>query len=114
LLLDANTESLVFPITAGPQAPTGRHRTLSFNAVFSLDGSTLIQGLAAAELHVNTPPKVVVKKEPVAVIKKEEPKSPEVKKERPPTRLEKLRREHAERVRAREAVDDAPATGGTS
>ena len=113
LTLDESTSSLVFPLTAGAKAPTGRHRTLSFNAVFSLDGGTLIQGLAAAELHVNTPPKVAVKKEPVPVVKKEEPKKPEVKKERPPTRLEKLRMEHAERVRAREAADAAPATGGS-
>jgi hypothetical protein len=114
LTLDANTDSLIFPISAGTEAPTGRHRTLSFNATFTLDGGTLIQGLSAAELHVNTPPKVVIEKKPVPVVKKEEPKSPEVKKERPPTRLEKLRREHAERVRARETADAPPTNGGAS
>lgn len=114
LTLDESTSSLVFPLTAGPLAPTGRHRTLSFNATFSLDGGTLIQGLAAAELHVNTPPKLVVEREPAPVVKREEPKKPKEKKERPPTRLEKLRSEHAERVRAREAVDATPASGGTS
>ena len=43
-------------------------------------------------------------------MKKEEPPKPKpapkpkVKKERPPTRLEKLRQEHAERVREREGA----------
>ena len=55
-----------------------------------------------------------IEKEPVVVVKKEEPKTPEVKNERPPTRLEKLRREHAERVRARETVDAPPTKGGAS
>lgn len=103
LTLDASTDTLVFPLRAGPEAPTGRHRTLSFNATFTLEGGSFIQGLAAAELRVNKPAPAAAPK----VKKEEAPKpkpapKPEAKRERPPTRLEKLRREHAERVRERE------------
>ena len=105
LTLDAATETLVFPLRAGPDAPAGRHRTLSFNATFTLEGGSFIQGLSAAELRVNKPaPAPAPKEEKVEPPKpKAEPK-PQVKKERPPTRLEKLRQEHAERVREREGA----------
>lgn len=105
LTLDASTDTLVFALRAGPDAPAGRHRTLSFNATFTLEGGSFIQGLAATDLRVNKPAPA-----PAPKVKKEEapkPKpapKPEVKKERPPTRLEKLRQEHAERVREREGA----------
>ena len=106
LPLDETTDTLVFPIRAGAQAPAGRHRTLSFNATFTLEGGTLIQGLSAAELRVNKPaPAPAPKKEKEAPKPKPKPK-PEVKKERPPTRLEKLRQQHAERVRQREGATE--------
>jgi hypothetical protein len=111
LTLDASTDTLVFPLRAGPDAPAGRHRTLSFNATFTLEGGSFIQGLAATELRVNKPAPA-----PAPKVKKEEPPKPKpdpkplVKKERPPTRLEKLRQEHAERVREREG---APLEGGS-
>ncbi|MCH2105987.1 MAG: PPC domain-containing protein [Planctomycetes bacterium] len=101
LVLDETTDTLVFPLRAGPEAQAGRHRTLSFNASFSLEGGGFIQGLAAAELRVNKPapaPKAKAKEPPKEVAK---PK-PEEKKERPPTRLEKLRQEHTDRLRQRE------------
>jgi hypothetical protein len=115
LTLDETTDSLIFPIAAGPDAPTGRHRTLSFNANFTLEGGTLIQGLAAAELRVNNPPPAPVEKKEEAPkpTPKKEPK-PQEKKERPPTRLEKLRMEHAERLRARENETEADLKEGDS
>ena len=102
LTLDETTDTLVFPIRAGADAPAGRHRTLSFNATFILEGGTFIQGLSAAELRVNKPaPAPAPKKKEEAPKPKPKPK-PEVKKERPPTRLEKLRQQHAERLRSRD------------
>ena len=104
LSLDESTDTLVFPLRAGPEAQAGRHRTLSFNATFTLEGGTFIQGLSAAELRVNKPAQAPKKK------KKDEPKpkappKPEEERERPPTRLEKLKREHADRLREREEAD---------
>ena len=116
LPLDETTDTLVFPIRAGAQAPAGRHRTLSFNATFTLEGGTLIQGLSAAELRVNKPapaPAPAPKKEEEAPKPKPKPK-PEVKKERPPTRLEKLRQQHAERVQARDEGSGSKEEGGGS
>ncbi len=105
LTLDASTDALVFALRAGPDAPAGRHRTLSFNATFTLEGGSFIQGLSAADLRVNKPAPA-----PAPKVKKEEPEKPkpapkpQEKKERPPTRLEKLRQEHAERLRDREGA----------
>ena len=114
LPLDETTDTLVFPIRAGADAPAGRHRTLSFNATFTLEGGTLIQGLSAAELRVNKPaPAPAPKKEKEAPKPKPKPK-PEVKKERPPTRLEKLRQQHAERVQARDEESGSKEEGGGS
>jgi len=111
LTLDATTETLVFSLRAGPDAPAGRHRTLSFNATFTLEGGSFIQGLSAAELRVNKPAPAPAPAPAVKEKKEEPPKpkpepKPQVKKERPPTRLEKLRQEHAERVRQREGATE--------
>jgi hypothetical protein len=115
LLLDGTMDALVFPIRAGADAPAGRHRTLSFNATFTLEGGSFVQGLSAAELRVNKPAPAPApkKKEVVAAAPKPKPK-PEVKKERPPTRLEKLRQQHAERQRARDGESETVKEEGGS
>ena len=113
--LDAETATLVFPVRTGDASPVGKHTTLQFQARFSLEGGEVLQALSAAELRIQQPapaPKTVVASSDA----KPEAKP---KKARPPTRLEKLRGEHAARAadRDRPKADtsgEAKATGGDS
>jgi len=97
--VDGTTESLVFPVLTTGESPVGKHGGLQFTARITMPEGEVLQGLAAAELRVQKPAPAPAKgaaaPEPKPEPKKEKKKE---KKERPPTRLEKLRAEHAERV----------------
>lgn len=98
--VDASTESLVFPITTTGESPVGKHNALQFSARVQLPGGEVLQGLTAAELRVQQPAPAPVKVAEASA-KKEEPRpepKPEEKPAKPPTRLEKLRAEHAARL----------------
>lgn len=99
--VDGTTESLVFPVLTTGESPVGKHGGLQFTARIAMPEGEVLQGLAGAELRVQkpapAPTKVAAAPEP-----KPEPKKKEKKKERPPTRLEKLRAEHAERIKGDE------------
>jgi hypothetical protein len=99
--VDVGTESLVFPLATTGESPIGKHNGLQFTARIALPEGEVLQGLAAAELRVQkpapAPAKVVEASAPKPEPKKKEKK--EKKEKRPPTRLEKLRAEHAERLK---------------
>lgn len=87
---------LLVPITSSDDTPTGKHSGLVVRAVFDLPGGRVVQSVAGAELRVkNAPP-------PEKAVAKPVPASAPTPKpaERPPTRLQKLRAEHARKVGA--------------
>jgi hypothetical protein len=98
-VLDAETETLVFPLRTGDASPVGKHTTLQFQAHFALEGGEVLQALAAAELRIQKPAPAPAPAKPVVV---EAAAKVKPKKTRPPTRLEKLRSEHAARAAGRD------------
>jgi len=113
--LAAETETLVFPVRTGDASPVGKHTTLQFQARFALEGGEVLQALSAAELRIQQPAPA-----PKAVVASSDAKpESEPKKARPPTRLEKLRDEHAARAAGRDRPKpdtngEAKAAGGDS
>lgn len=116
--LDAETATLVFPVRTGDASPVGKHTTLRFQARFTLEGGEVLQALSAAELRIQEPAPAP---KPVVAASDAKPES-KPKKARPPTRLEKLRSEHAARAADRDRPepgaqgqpDGAQAAGGGS
>ena len=109
LALGASTETLTFAVRTTAASPVGKHKTHQFQARFVLPGGELVQALAAPELRIQQPAPAPVAAQPAPVAQPEAA----AQAERPPTRLEKLRREHAARVGEREAVGrGADAEGG--
>jgi hypothetical protein len=89
--LGADTQELVVAITTTAKSPVGKHKGLAFNAVFELEHGRVVQALPAAELRIQKPT-VVAQAQPAP-----QPAPAQPKKERPPTRLEKLRALHEAR-----------------
>jgi hypothetical protein len=100
--LAGDAANLAFTITTQPDSPAGRHRNLFCIARFDVNGGQVVHRLPAGELRIDTPlpPSVAA---PPAPAPPPEPAqaAPSAPAEKPLTRLEKLRKEHAERVRAR-------------
>lgn len=96
--VDASTDSLVFPVVTTGESPVGKHGGLQFNARIDLPGGQVLQGLAAAELRVQKPAPAPTKVVEAAAPEPKPKKKDKKKEERPPTRLEKLRAEHAARL----------------
>ena len=66
-VLDAETETLVFPLLTGDASPVGKHTTLQFQAHFALEGGEVLQALAAAELRIQKPAPAPAPAKPVVV-----------------------------------------------
>ncbi|MCA9298288.1 MAG: hypothetical protein KDA28_04435, partial [Phycisphaerales bacterium] len=94
LTLDATTDVLVFEVQASADAPAGLHKGITCVATFETASGTVTHVLGGANLRVQRPPPPSVESPKAPPPKVETPDAP---KERPPTRLEKLRREHAAR-----------------
>jgi hypothetical protein len=121
--LDGETATLVFPVRTGDASPVGKHTTLQFQARFALEGGEVLQALSAAELRIQEPapaPKpVVASADAQSDAQSGSQPKPKPKKARPPTRLEKLRGEHAARAADRDrpkpdTKSEAKAAGGDS
>ena len=107
VVLDKETATGVMALKVGAKSPAGTHKGLQFRALFDLPGGLVVQALSAPELRIQKPAPAVAKK---PAPKKPVEASAEPKRERPPTRLEKLRAEHAARV-ASESAEDGDGSG---
>ena len=87
----AGSAEVLVPISVAKDSPTGKHSGVVLNAVFHLPGGEVVQSIGAAELRIKKASRVAPK--PAEAGPKEAPA-------RPPTRLEKLRAEHAKKVGA--------------
>jgi hypothetical protein len=99
-----DTTSLTFDITTTADSPPGRHKSVFCIARLPRGGVPVAHRLPAAEVRIDKPlpPAVAAAKPPPPPPPVAEPAKPDTPKPKPLTRLQKLRKEHAERRKQRE------------
>jgi hypothetical protein len=80
---------VLVPLRVAEDSPTGKHSGLVLNAIFDLPEGRVVQSVSAAELRIKRAPKAAAKPAPTP---------PAAAPARPPTRLEKLRADHARKL----------------
>lgn len=80
---------VLVPLRVAEDSPTGKHSGLVLNAIFNLPEGRVVQSVSAAELRIKRAPKVAANPAPAP---------PAAAPARPPTRLEKLRADHARKL----------------
>ncbi len=108
LELGPETNELIFALRTADDSPKGRHRGLAFRARFTLEAGEVPHALPAAELRIQQPTPAVAS----APTQPEQPAAEEAAPvERPPTRLEKLRAEHAALLESLQRAEEERARG---
>ncbi len=100
LRLEAGTTELLFPLRAAEDSPPGKHGAPGLQAIFTLEGGTVVQGAGTAQVRVQRPAPPIAATPAPAPKAEPEPKpqpKPEPAKERPLSRLERLRKEAQDR-----------------
>jgi hypothetical protein len=100
LRLEAGTTELLFPLRAAEDSPPGKHGAPGLQAIFTLEGGTVVQGAGTAQVRVQRPAPPIAATPAPAAKAEPEPKpqpKPEPAKERPLSRLERLRKEAQDR-----------------
>jgi hypothetical protein len=100
LEITKDTTELVFKVATDKSSPAGQHKNLFCQVVITQNGEPVLHNVGGTELRIDVPLPPKPNTPPPAPVAEQKPEAPMPPAEKRLTRLEKLRVEQAERVKA--------------